>query len=48
MTRDIRERLRMFLRHDWIRHEDERCTFTSEEERSDWLLREHGLLALVG
>jgi hypothetical protein len=41
MTRDIRDRLRLFLLGDWIRHEDERRTFTSEEERRDWLIREH-------
>jgi len=33
MTRDIRERLRLFLLHDWIHHEDERHTWTSKEER---------------
>jgi hypothetical protein len=41
MTRDIRERLRLFLLHDWIRHEDERHAWTSWEERRDWLVREH-------
>jgi hypothetical protein len=43
MTRDIRERLRLFLLGDWIRHEDERRTFTSNEERRDWLISEHGI-----
>jgi hypothetical protein len=42
MTRDIRERLNLFLLHDWVRHQDERHTFTSKEERRDWLIREHG------
>jgi hypothetical protein len=42
MTRDIRERLRLFLLHDWISYEDERHTWTSREERKSWLMREHG------
>jgi hypothetical protein len=41
MTRDIRERLQLFLLRDWINHEDERHAFTSREERRDWLVREH-------
>jgi hypothetical protein len=42
MTRDIRERLRLFLLHDWIRQEDQRHALTSNEERREWLIREHG------
>jgi hypothetical protein len=42
MTRDIRERLKLFLLHDWIRHEDERHAYTSNQGRRDWLIREHG------
>jgi hypothetical protein len=38
MTRDIRERLKLFLLYDWIRYEDERHAFTSKEERKSWLI----------
>jgi hypothetical protein len=41
MTRDIRERLKLFLLHDWISYEDERHSWAPEERR-DWLIREHG------
>jgi hypothetical protein len=42
MTRDIRERLKLFLLHNWIRHEDERHSYMPREERREWLIREHG------
>ena len=40
MTRDIRERLQLFLLHDWIHYEDERHTWPPDERR-EWLIREH-------
>jgi len=43
MTRDIRERLRLFLLHDWIRYEDGRHAFASDEVRREWLIRVHGV-----
>src|SRR2546429_6523046 len=41
LTRDIRERLRLFLLHDRIRHEDGRHAFASDEVRREWLVPEH-------
>ena len=41
MTRDIEERLRLFLLHDWVRFEADNHAYMPPEERKAWLIREH-------
>ena len=41
MTRDIEERLRLFLLHDWVRFEGDNHAYMPLEERKAWLIREH-------
>ena len=41
MTRDIADRLRLFLLHDWVRFEGDNHAHMPHEERKAWLIREH-------
>ena len=41
MTRDIEDRLRLFLLHDWVRFEGDNRSDMPREELKAWLIREH-------